>query len=232
MHRTHLRPGHRARRYARVCDQPAAPGIIQKTTAVGRPRRGCLGSAGSVWPTLPVAFDSETVERRTASGLARFNGAENLRELERSLTACWRTARRSTGSKRGRRPRGRRRVRRRVARQGAAVEARRDHRVVVVFADDPTTVAAERPLAPPTGTKCSPARAAFGPTYLKGPPEDRARSLRRRGEHGRTTTSLFGGMRGRETVNAATLGRGRASPRGPFPFSNRSLSDRSASPFS
>jgi len=46
----------------------------------------CLVHVGAVRPTLPVAFDSATVERRTASGWARFNKAENLRELERSLT--------------------------------------------------------------------------------------------------------------------------------------------------
>ena len=48
--------------------------------------RTCVVHAGAVEPTLPVAFDSATVERRTSSGWARFNGADNLRELESSLT--------------------------------------------------------------------------------------------------------------------------------------------------
>ncbi len=48
--------------------------------------RTCLIRAGAVRPTLPVAFDSATLERRTASGWARFDKAENLRALESSLT--------------------------------------------------------------------------------------------------------------------------------------------------
>jgi hypothetical protein len=46
----------------------------------------CVVRAGAVEPTLPVAFDSGTIERRTSSGWARFNRAENLQALERSLT--------------------------------------------------------------------------------------------------------------------------------------------------
>ncbi|MBK9246097.1 MAG: hypothetical protein IPM30_14885 [Burkholderiales bacterium] len=46
----------------------------------------CLVRAGAVRPTLPVAFDTSTVERRTASGWARFDKRENLEALERSLT--------------------------------------------------------------------------------------------------------------------------------------------------
>jgi hypothetical protein len=46
----------------------------------------CLVQAGAVEPTLPVAIDSRTIERRTSSGWARFNKAENLEALERSLT--------------------------------------------------------------------------------------------------------------------------------------------------
>ena len=46
----------------------------------------CVVRAGTVEPTLPVAFDSRTIERRTASGWARFNRRENLDALERSLT--------------------------------------------------------------------------------------------------------------------------------------------------
>jgi hypothetical protein len=48
--------------------------------------RTCLVRAGPVRPTLPVAFDTSTVERRTSSGWARFDRAENLRALESSLT--------------------------------------------------------------------------------------------------------------------------------------------------
>jgi hypothetical protein len=46
----------------------------------------CLVQAGAVEPALPVAFDSRTIERRTSSGWARFNKAENLEALERSLS--------------------------------------------------------------------------------------------------------------------------------------------------
>jgi hypothetical protein len=46
----------------------------------------CVVRAGAVEPTLPVAFDSRTIERRTSSGWARFNKAENLEALELSLT--------------------------------------------------------------------------------------------------------------------------------------------------
>ena len=46
----------------------------------------CIVKAGSVEATLPVAFDTATVEKRTESGWARFNKAENLEALERSLT--------------------------------------------------------------------------------------------------------------------------------------------------
>jgi hypothetical protein len=46
----------------------------------------CLVRAGAVEPTLPVAFDTATVERRTSSGWARFDKRENLRALESSLT--------------------------------------------------------------------------------------------------------------------------------------------------
>ena len=48
--------------------------------------RTCLVRAGAVEPTPPVAFDTSTVERRTSSGWARFNKAENLEALEQSLT--------------------------------------------------------------------------------------------------------------------------------------------------
>lgn len=37
--------------------------------------RTCVVHAGAVEPTLPVAFDTSTVERRTASGWARFDKA-------------------------------------------------------------------------------------------------------------------------------------------------------------
>jgi hypothetical protein len=45
--------------------------------------RTCLVIADPVEPTLPVAFDSRTVERRTSSGWARFNRAE--KSLTRQL---------------------------------------------------------------------------------------------------------------------------------------------------
>lgn len=46
----------------------------------------CIVRAAAVEPTLPVAFDTATLERDTRSGWARFNKAENLQALERSLT--------------------------------------------------------------------------------------------------------------------------------------------------
>jgi hypothetical protein len=42
--------------------------------------------AGEIRPTLPVAFDTATMEKETASGWARFDKRENLAELERRLT--------------------------------------------------------------------------------------------------------------------------------------------------
>lgn len=98
----------------------------------------CLVRAGAVRPTLPVAFDTSTVERRTSSGWARFDKRENLRELESSLTAL--LAERAPLYGERAREAGR-----------AVVEAfvlewlvreqrwRRDpdHRVVVLFADEP-----------------------------------------------------------------------------------------------
>lgn len=46
----------------------------------------CIVRATAVEPTLPVAFDSATLEKDTRSGWARFNKTENLDALERSLT--------------------------------------------------------------------------------------------------------------------------------------------------
>lgn len=46
----------------------------------------CVVRLNALEPTLPVAFDSRSIERRTSSGWARFNKGENLRALERSLT--------------------------------------------------------------------------------------------------------------------------------------------------
>jgi hypothetical protein len=43
--------------------------------------------AGEIKADLPVAFDTRTMEKHTASGWARFNKQENLDELERSLSA-------------------------------------------------------------------------------------------------------------------------------------------------
>ncbi|CAM5797799.1 hypothetical protein RFUL19S_04981 [Rhizobacter fulvus] len=37
-------------------------------------------------PSLPVAFDTATVEKYTESGWARFDKNENLRELEKTMT--------------------------------------------------------------------------------------------------------------------------------------------------
>jgi hypothetical protein len=117
--------------------------------------RTCLVGAGPVRPTLPVAFDSGKVERSTASGWARFDKAANLRELESSLTPLLA----------GRAPQ----YRKQAQEAGRAVVAefvlewlvreqqwRRDpeHRVVVVFADEPGPAA----------------RAASAPSYLKGTP--------------------------------------------------------------
>jgi hypothetical protein len=44
-------------------------------------------TAGDIKPTLPVAFDSSTMQKETRSGWARFDKYENLAELERRLSA-------------------------------------------------------------------------------------------------------------------------------------------------
>jgi hypothetical protein len=41
----------------------------------------------AVKPSLPVAFDTATLEKKTSSGWLRFNKGENLEALERDLTA-------------------------------------------------------------------------------------------------------------------------------------------------
>ncbi len=43
--------------------------------------------AGEIKPTLPVAFDTATMQKETRSGWARFDKHENLAELERRLSA-------------------------------------------------------------------------------------------------------------------------------------------------
>jgi hypothetical protein len=43
--------------------------------------------APPISPSLPVAFDSGAMEKKTKSGWGRWDGNENLQELERSLTA-------------------------------------------------------------------------------------------------------------------------------------------------
>jgi len=117
----------------------------------------CLVRAGAVRPTLPVAFDTATEERRTASGLARFNKAENLHELERSLTGL--LADRAPLYRHQAREAGRAVVAGFVA-EWLVREQRwkRDpeHRVVVLFADDPTTISAGRPPAAPDRNEVQP----------------------------------------------------------------------------
>jgi hypothetical protein len=46
----------------------------------------CIVHAGKVEPSLPVAIDTTTIQKYSASGWARFNKGENLEMLERSLT--------------------------------------------------------------------------------------------------------------------------------------------------
>ena len=43
--------------------------------------------AGEIKPTLPVAFETSTVQRDTRSGWARFDKHENLAALERRLSS-------------------------------------------------------------------------------------------------------------------------------------------------
>ncbi len=43
--------------------------------------------APEVRPSLPVAFDTGRVEKKTQSGWARWDGGDNLEELERTITA-------------------------------------------------------------------------------------------------------------------------------------------------
>jgi len=59
---------------------------MQKAWPLRIAGKTCLVRAGAVRTTLPVAFDSTTFERRTASGWARFDKRDNLRALEASLT--------------------------------------------------------------------------------------------------------------------------------------------------
>lgn len=101
--------------------------------------RTCLVRAGAVRPTLPVAFDSATVERRTSSGWARFDKRENLRALESSLSAL--LVDRAPIYRQQAREAGRAVVAEfvldwlvREQRWGRGPE----HRVVVAFEDDPT----------------------------------------------------------------------------------------------
>jgi hypothetical protein len=47
----------------------------------------CIVRARALAPTLPVAFDTAATQKYTASGWARFNKAQNLDQLERSLSA-------------------------------------------------------------------------------------------------------------------------------------------------
>ncbi|MBL8288870.1 MAG: hypothetical protein JNL85_12875 [Rubrivivax sp.] len=47
---------------------------------------GAVVEAGAVKPTLPVAFDTATLEKETRSGWGRFDKHQNLFELERRMT--------------------------------------------------------------------------------------------------------------------------------------------------
>ncbi len=49
--------------------------------------RSAVVEAGEIKPTLPVAFDTATMQKETRSGWARFDKHENLAELERRLSA-------------------------------------------------------------------------------------------------------------------------------------------------
>ena len=51
-----------------------------------RPDKTCVVQTSSVDPTLPVAFDTATLERFTTSGWARFDKQDNLQALERTVT--------------------------------------------------------------------------------------------------------------------------------------------------
>ena len=46
----------------------------------------CIVRAGELKPSLPVALNTASMEKNTTSGWARFNKAENLEALEKSLT--------------------------------------------------------------------------------------------------------------------------------------------------
>ena len=48
--------------------------------------RTCIVRAPAPQPSLPVAFDSSTLEKYTRSGWARFNKQDNLATLERSIS--------------------------------------------------------------------------------------------------------------------------------------------------
>lgn len=46
----------------------------------------CIVVAPPIKPSLPVAFDTTSLQKHTESGWARFNKSENLESLERSIT--------------------------------------------------------------------------------------------------------------------------------------------------
>jgi hypothetical protein len=48
----------------------------------------CKVLAPRIRPTLPVAFDTSSMEKRTSSGWARFNKDETLAELEKSISTA------------------------------------------------------------------------------------------------------------------------------------------------
>jgi hypothetical protein len=48
--------------------------------------KSVIVQAGEIRTQLPVAFDTRTIEKYTTSGWARFDKAENLEKLERSLS--------------------------------------------------------------------------------------------------------------------------------------------------
>lgn len=53
---------------------------------ISQDRKFVTVNTTAVLPTLPVSFDTRTVEKSTENGWARFNKDDNLKQLERSIT--------------------------------------------------------------------------------------------------------------------------------------------------
>jgi len=60
---------------------------MEKKWPISIDGKTCVVHAGTIKPTIPVAFNTATIQKYTTSGWARFDKTENLEALERSITA-------------------------------------------------------------------------------------------------------------------------------------------------